>query len=99
MIDQLLLSKNIDPSLNILTISSEEALVSIVEALEEFEIEFDFNKFSKEELEKLLSDYAGSVLNYHPEDYHQERAALIKNSDILLKYGLTKDDIEILDFA
>lgn len=99
MIDQLLSSKNINPSLSILTISTEEALSSIQEALGEFEIKLDFNKFAKEELEKLLSDYVGAVINYHPDDYHQERAALLKNSDILLKYGLTEDDIEILDFA
>lgn len=99
MIEELLISKNIDPSHNILSISSEEALSSLVAALEEFEIELDLNKLSKEELEKLLSDYAGAVIDYHPEDYHQERAALLKNSDVLIKHGLTEDDIEILDFA
>ncbi|RCK75827.1 MAG: hypothetical protein IGBAC_1102 [Ignavibacteriae bacterium] len=47
----------------------------------------------------MPSDYADAVITYHPNDYHQERAALLKNEDILKKYGLTEVDIEMLDFS
>lgn len=96
---QLLASKQISPSSAILEITAEEAVYQINEALLEFSIDLDLNRLSKEELQKLLSDFADAVVNYHPDDYHQERAALLRNQDMLLKYGLSEDDIEELDFT
>jgi len=81
---QLLSSKQIEPSMAVLKITAEEALDAINEALLEFPIDFDFNKLSKEELQKLLLDYSDTVLSYHPEAYHQERAALLRNKDMLI---------------
>jgi len=47
-----------------------------------------------------LIDYFGeSVIYYHPENDHQERAVLLKHSDMLKKYGLTDEDICRLDFC
>ncbi len=95
----ILSSKQIDPSKIILQITAEEAINSIEEMLIEFSLSVDFSKLSKEELEKLLFDYADAVVIYHPDDYHQERAAILKNEAVLKKYGLTADDIETLDFV
>jgi len=98
-VKKLLSSKQIKPSKIILQITAEEALGSIKEMLAEFSLKIDFNKLSKEELEKLLFDFADAVVLYHPEDYHQERAAILKNETMLKKYGLTDDDIDALDFV
>jgi len=62
-------------------------------------LNIDFTKLSKEELEKLLSDYADAIDSYHPENYHRERAALLKNGTMLKTYGLINEDIIRLDFA
>ena len=64
-ISKILTSKKISPSKVIMKITAEDALYSINEALEDFSLFVDFNKFSKEELEKLLSDYADAVFIYH----------------------------------
>lgn len=98
-ISNILASKQISHSKVVCHVIAEEALYSLKEALEEFSLSIDFKKFSKEELEKLLSDYADAVVTYHPENYHQERATLLKNETILKKYGLTDEDINTLDFA
>lgn len=98
-IKKILSSKQISPSKIVLQITAEEALSSIKEMLAEFSLKIDFNKLSKEELEKLLFDYANAVDMYHPEDYHQERAAILKNETVLKKYGLTAEDVKRLDFV
>lgn len=98
-IKKILSSKQIDPSKAILRITTEEALDSIKDMLTEFSLSIDLGKLSKDELEKLLFDYADAVLFYHPDDFHQERAAILKNETVLKKYGLTDDDIERLDFT
>ena len=98
-VKKILSSKQISPSNIILKVTAEEALTSIKEMLPEFSLKIDFNKLSKEELENLLFDYADAVVFYHPDDYHQERAAILKNETVLKKYGLTDDDIEALDFT
>ena len=98
-VTKLLSSKQISPSQTILQITAEEALSSIEEMLDEFSLKIDFNKLSKEELEELLYDYADAVVFYHPDDFHQERAAVMRNETVLKKYGLTDDDIETLDFT
>ncbi len=96
---ELLSSKQIDPSKTILQITSEAALESINDMLSEFSLSIDLGKLSKDELEKLLLDYADAVVFYHPDDFHQERVVILKNETMLKKYGLTDDDIEILDFT
>ena len=98
-VNKILSAKQIDPSKIILQITAEEALDSIKDMLLEFSLTIDLSKLSKDELEKLLSDYADTVVFYHPEDYHQERAAFLRNKTVLKKYGLTNGDIETLDFT
>lgn len=98
-ISKILSSKKISSSKVILQITAEEVLYLLKEALEEFSLSIDFNKLSKEELEKLLSDYADALETYHQEDYHRERAVFLKNEKLLKKYGLTDEDFIMLDFA
>lgn len=98
-IKKILSSKQINPSQAVFQITAEEALSSIKEMLTEFSLSVDFGKFTKEELEKILFDYADAVVTYHPDDYHQERAVILRNQTIFKKYGLTDDDIETLDFT
>ncbi len=98
-VNKILSAKQIDPSKIILQITAEEALDSIKEMLLELSLNVDLDKLSKDELEELLFDYADAVVVYHPEDYHQERAAFLKNRTVLKKYGLTNEDIETLDFT
>lgn len=95
---KILSSNQISPSKIILKITAEEALGSFEEMLDEFSLKIDFGKLSKEEMGKLLFDYADAVVFYHPDDFHQERAAFLKNEETLKKYGLTDDDIDALDF-
>jgi hypothetical protein len=95
----ILSSKQIDPSQVIFQIKAEEALNSFEEMIDEFSLNIDFSNLSKEEIEKLLSDYADAVVTYHPHDYHQERAVFLKNETMLKKCGLTDDDIRMLDFT
>ena len=98
-VKKLLSSKQISPSKIVLQITAEEALSSIKDMLVEFSLKIDFNKLSKEELENLLFDFADAVIMYHPDDYHQERAAILINETVLKKCGLTDDDIDALDFV
>ncbi len=53
---------------------------------------------SKNDLEILLDSIGNATINYHPENYHQERGALLENSGMLRKYGLTDAEIKALDF-
>jgi hypothetical protein len=47
----------------------------------------------------LLDSYSECIVDYHPENYHQERAALLANFDMLKQYGLTSDDYNSLDLC
>jgi hypothetical protein len=54
---------------------------------------------SKNDLEILLDSLGDATVNYHPENFHQERAALLENSEMLKKYGLTDEEVNGLDFT
>ena len=54
---------------------------------------------SKKDLETLIDSLGKAITNYHPENYHQERSALLDNREMLKKYGLTDDEIGRLDFV
>ncbi len=96
---RILKSKQIDPEKPILSISAEEAISNLVEALGEYDLNIDFSKFSREDLDRILLDYADAVINYHTDDYHQERVTFIRNADIVTKYGLTYEDLDMMDFT
>ena len=97
--EELLKQKGIDPHKPVLQISREEALISIMEAIEEYCPSVKIEKLNKKELEKLIDNLGDSIINYHPEDYHQERSTLLNYSYVLQKYGLTDKELERLDFC
>lgn len=91
---------NIEPEQQILSISAEEAILNLLEAVEEYcSSDLRIEETRKEDIEALLRSYGDAIITYHPEDYHQERAALLKCFDMLKQYGLTEDDYESLDFC
>ena len=88
--------KNDEP---ILLITAEEALENFWEAIKEYCPGLKIDKMSKKDLKTLLDSYSDCVINYHSENCHQERAALLQNFEMLTRYGLTEDDYECLDFT
>lgn len=96
---KILKSKGINPNEAILVIDKEEALERLIEAITELCPNLKVESMSKIDLELLLDSLGNATINYHPENYHQERAALLENSEMLQKYGLTDKEIEGLDFA
>ncbi len=94
----ILKSKGIDPNESVLMISREEALERLIEAIKEFCPNLKVESMSKNDLETLLDSVGNATINYHPENYHQERAVLLENSEMLQKYGLTDAEIKALDF-
>lgn len=95
----LLKRKGIKPNEPILSITAEEALDSLLEAIEEYCPDLQVNKMTGEDIKALLDSYSNSVMLYHPENYHQERGALIENFKMLKRYGLTDDDYDSIDFT
>ena len=95
----LLKRTGIDSEEPVLLITAEEAMENLLEAIEEFCPHLKINKMKKDDIESLLDSYSECIVDYHPENYHQERAALIKNFDMLQQYGLTADDYNSIDFS
>lgn len=89
----------IKPDEPILLITAEESLENLLNAVEEYCPNLKVNKITKEDIMTLLKSYANCIINYHPEDDHQERGALLENSEMLEKYGLTEDDYDAIDFC
>ena len=94
----LLKQKGIDSNKLVLQINREESLISIMEAINEFCPNVKIEKMSKEDLEILIDGLGENIINYHPENYHQEKSTLLSCSSILRKYGLTDYEYETLDF-
>ena len=94
----ILKSKGINPNEPVLIINKAEALERLIEAVTEFCPNLKVESMSKDDLEILLDRLGNTTVNYHPENYHQERAALLENSKMLRKYGLTDVEIQALDF-
>jgi KaiC/GvpD/RAD55 family RecA-like ATPase len=95
----LLKRTGIDSEERVLLITAEEAMENLLKAIEEFCPHLKINKMKKENIEALLDSYSDSIINYHPENYHQERAALLENIEMLKSYGLTNDDYNSIDFC
>lgn len=88
----------IKPDEPVLLITAEEAMENLLEAIKEYCPNLKITKLEKEDIISLLNSYAGCVIDYHPESYHQERGALLRNFERLKNYGLRKDDYDSLDF-
>ncbi len=91
--------KGINPNEPVLSITAEEALENIAEAVKEYCPNLEIDKMKKEGLLSLLHSYGRCVVDYHPENHHQERATLLENFEKLKQHGLTNEDYEALDFC
>ena len=96
---QLLKQKGIDPDKPVLQISREESLMSIMEVVKEYCPSVKIEEMVKEDLKVLIDSLGEDIINYHPENYHQERSTLLGCSDMFKKYGLTDEEYELLDFC
>ena len=96
---KILESIGLNPSDAIFSLDNEEATERILEFIKEWELPIQVEKISKEDWKTLLSSYADSIIDYHPENDHQERGAFLRNEQMLKKYGLTDEDVQRLDFC
>ena len=96
---KILQSAGLNPNDSIFPLDNEEAMERLLEFIEEWEMLIQVKKISKEDWKTLLSSYADSIVDYHPENDHQERGAFLRNEEMLMKYGLTQEDITRLDFC
>jgi len=96
---KILQSVGINPNDSTFSLDNEEAVGKLLEFIKEWELRIKVGKINKEDWETLLSSYADSIIDYHPENDHQERGAFLRNEQMLKKYGLTNEDIQRLDFC
>ena len=96
---KLLKQKGIDPKKLVLEINRVEVLVGLMEAIEEYCPSVKIEKMPKKDLEGLIDSLGANIINYHPEDYHPERSALLCYTDALKKCGLTDKEEDMLDFC
>ncbi len=96
---ELLKQKGIDSDEPVLQINREEALVGIMVAIKKYCPSVKIEKMSKKDLEGLVDSLGEDIINYHPENYHQERSALLGHIETLKKCGLTDEEENILDFC
>jgi hypothetical protein len=96
---EIIKSKCINLEEPVLLVSREQAFYNFIEAIDKFCPNLKVEDISKKDWEKLFYSYGDCIINYHPENYHQERATLLANSENLKKYGLTNEEISYLDFT
>ncbi len=96
---QILQAIKLNPDKLVLSITINEAVERLIEFIKEWELLIKIKDIEKEDWEILLSSYGDAVINYHPDNDHQERAVFLKNEKMLMKYGLTSEDITRLDFC
>ncbi len=96
---KILEQKGINPNKSILHINREEALVGIMEAIEEYCPNVKIEKMSKKDLELLIDSLGENIINHHPENYHPERSAFLCYVEQLRKCGLTDEEEDVLDFC
>ncbi len=96
---KLLKQKGINPKALVLEINRAEALAGIMEAIEEYCPSVKIEKMPKKDLEGLVDSLGEDIINYHPENYHQERSALLGYIDALKKCGMTDEEEDMIDFC
>lgn len=89
----------LNPNDNIISLNNEKVMEGLLEFIDEWELPIQVSKISKEDWQNLFSSYADSIVDYHPENNHQERGAFLRNAQMLKKYGLTDEDVRRLDFC
>lgn len=95
----LLKKKDFDPDRPVVLITARESLENLLEAIKEYCPHLKIGEMTHEDIESLLSSYNRCVISYHPENYHQERGTLLRNFEMLRRYGLTDDDYSSIDFC
>lgn len=90
---KILQSVGLNPSDSISSLDNEEALEKILEFIKEWNLKINVKKISKKDWEILFASYADTIITYHPENDHQERSAFLRNEKMLIKYGLTNEDV------
>jgi len=96
---QILKSVGLKPDDTILAITQSGAMNALLEFIEEWELQIKVEEISKKDWETLFASYADAIIDYHPDDDHQERIVFLKNKKMLEKYGLTDEDVQRLDFC
>lgn len=96
---EILKARKINPAKSVLRIGTEEAIEELLEFIKEWELSIRVEDIKKIDWEKILESYGDAIITYHPENDHQERGAFLRNEKILMKYGLTQEDIARLDFC
>lgn len=96
---KILQSVGLKPNDPLYSLDNEEAVERLLEFIEEWELPIQAKKINKKDWKILLNSYADAVIDYHPENDHQERGAFLRNKKTLMKYGLTNEDIVRLDFC
>jgi len=96
---EVLKARRINPEKSILRIDTEEAIERLLEFIKEWELSIRVDDIKKADWENILGSYSNSIISYHPENDHQERGAFLKSERMLMKYGLTQEDITRLDFC
>lgn len=96
---KILQSVGLKASDSIFSLNYEEAMERLLEFIKEWELSIQVKKISKKDWETLFSSYADSIIDYYPENDHQERGAFLRNEQMFKKYGLTDEDVKRLDFC
>lgn len=96
---QILKAIKLNPDKLVLSITLNEAVDRLLEFIKEWELQIQIKKISKKDWEILLNNYSDAIIDYHPENDHQERGAFLRTEKILMKYGLTREDTARLDFC
>ena len=96
---KILQSVGLKPNDSIFSLDNKEAMEKIFEFIKEWDLKIDIKKISKKDWKILFASYADAIVDYHPDNDHQERVVFLKNEKMLKKYGLTSEDIARLDFC
>lgn len=96
---KILQSVELKPSDSILSLSYEEAMEKILDFIKEWELRVKVTRISKEDWTTFFASYADAIIEYHPENDHQERAVFLRHKGMLKKYGLTDEDVARLDYC
>ena len=78
---------------------TETAISALLGAMAEYLPSMDTRKLALKDWRTILSDYESAIIDYHPDNSHQERWALEQNQSILKRCGATGDEIESLEFS
>lgn len=89
----------IKPDEPILLVTAKEAIQNLLETIKEYCPGLKIDKMTKEDIKTLLDSYGACIIEHHPEHHHQERALLLRNFEMLRKYGSKDENYELIDFC